>query len=310
MMFVLLLTGCQPAAEKTGYSGYVEAEWRYLAAPEAGWLVDEAYREGDVVEAGAVAFRLEPEPVVFDRQQAEAQWDKARALADDKQKGARAEELAVLQADIRAAEADVRLAESERQRWLKLHQEGLAAEETAERYDLSWQAAKARLAALKARLASARLGAREDQQKAAEADVRGAAAIRDKALWQEDQRSVRARVAGRVERLFYRPGEYVMAGVPVMALLPPSGLKIRFYVPEPDLARFHPGQRVKWMADGLHEGEAVVSYVAAEAEYTPPIIFSEESRQKLVFMVEARPVDAEATTSRWRAGLPVEVYLP
>jgi HlyD family secretion protein len=113
--------------------------------------------------------------------------------------------------------------------------------------------------------------------------------------------------AGTIQEVYYRPGETVPPGKPVIALLPPANIKIRFYAPETELARIKIGDTVAVSCDACASGlTAKVSFIARSAEYTPPVIYSREERAKLVFLIEARPADPE----KFRVGQPVTVTLP
>ena len=104
------------------------------------------------------------------------------------------------------------------------------------------------------------------------------------------RRQIASPAAGTVQEVYYRPGEYVMAGRSVVSLLPPGNLKIRFYVPEPARAALRIGQSVAVECDGCPHGlTAKISFISSEAEYTPPVIFSREERRKLLYLVEALP---------------------
>ena len=104
---------------------------------------------------------------------------------------------------------------------------------------------------------------------------------------------------------FFVQGEWVPAGRPVAALLPPGNVKVRFYVPETVLASIHIQRPLEIRCDGCPAPiEAKVSYVSNQAEYTPPVLFSRESRAKLMFLVEAR-----LQGTNLRPGQPVDVKL-
>ncbi|MEL7487970.1 MAG: HlyD family secretion protein, partial [Pseudomonadota bacterium] len=120
-----------------------------------------------------------------------------------------------------------------------------------------------------------------------------------------DQRTVTAMVAGQVDHVFHREGEFVPASAPVIALLPDSSLKARFFIPQSSLHAVSVGDRVNVAVDGAGQTEATVSFIASEAEFTPPVIYSAGSREKLVFLVEARLDDSAAL----RPGLPADVTL-
>jgi HlyD family secretion protein len=116
-------------------------------------------------------------------------------------------------------------------------------------------------------------------------------------------------VAGVVTDTLFVKGEWVPAGSPVVAILPPANVKVRFFVPEPKLGAVKVGQKVSVACDACGNPlEATVSFVAPQAEFTPPVIYSKDSRAKLVFLVEARPDPADA--ARLHPGQPVDVTLP
>ena len=130
----------------------------------------------------------------------------------------------------------------------------------------------------------------------------------EQAEWRLGQKSVAAPASGLVQDTFFVEGEWVGAGRPVVSLLPPGNLKARFYVPEASLASVKPGQAVEVSCDGCPAPLASrITFVSSQAEYTPPVLYSKESRVKLVFLVEAR-LDA-AASQRLNPGQPVDVRL-
>ncbi len=166
------------------------------------------------------------------------------------------------------------------------------------------QEARARVSAMEADLATARLPARDDQIAAAVAEVAMREAALAQAHWELDQRTVRAPMAAIVDDRVRDSGEWVDAGGIVVSLLPPDKVKVRFFVPEPELGAIHVGQEVDLRCDGCAPGmTGTVRFIAPEAEYTPPVIYSVGSRGKLVFMVEAWP----AAGITLNPGQPVDV---
>ena len=122
------------------------------------------------------------------------------------------------------------------------------------------------------------------------------------------QKTQKSLVDATVEETLFEPGEWVQAGSPVVTLLPPANLKIRFFVPEPELATVATGKKVQIRRDGAAGlVDATVSYISPRAEFTPPVIYSRESRLKLVFLCEARMVSTNITL---HPGQPVEVLHP
>ena len=131
---------------------------------------------------------------------------------------------------------------------------------------------------------------REREIKAQQAAVEAARAAVDMTQWRLDQRHVMAPVAGIVADVLARPGETIPAGGAVVSLLPPENIFVRFFVPEPRLAEVHIGDKVRLVCDGCAADlTATISFISPQAEYTPPVIYSESIRAKLVYMVEARP---------------------
>ena len=109
-----------------------------------------------------------------------------------------------------------------------------------------------------------------------------------------DQLAPRAPVAARVQDVFFQQGEWAAANQPVVSLLPDDKVKIRFFVPEQDVARYHLGDTIHFSCDGCAAGlTARVIYISAQPEFTPPIIYSRSSRDRLVFLMEALPGEPE-----------------
>ena len=166
---------------------------------------------------------------------------------------------------------------------------------------------EATVAEAEKRITAAKLPGRSDMIDAAAANAEAARHALNEAEKNLGKRQVFAPADGTVEEVYFRPGEVVNAGQAVVALLPPRNLKVRFFVAEPERATLQVDQRVALTCDGcppdLH---AKINFIAREAEFTPPVIFSREQRQKLVYLVEARP---EGPAAKLTAGQPVTVTL-
>ncbi len=142
---------------------------------------------------------------------------------------------------------------------------------------------------------------------AAQAALRQAEAQVNTSQTRLARRSIASPVTGSVEQVYFRPGEVVTASKPIVALLPPGNIKIRFFVPETVLARIAYGEDVKVNCDGCAaDFAAKVSFIAKSAEFTPPVIYSQEERAKLVYLIEALPENP----ANLRVGQPVDVRLP
>jgi HlyD family secretion protein len=301
-----LLAGCggppPPAVQ-----GYVEGEFVYVSSPGAGTLDALPVRRGAQVKAGDPLFTLDNVPEKAARDQAAAQLAQARSTLEDLKKAKRPSEIQSAQAQFNQAQAALALAGQELARQEKLAAVvGGAAQQDLDRARSTRDQDSQRVAQLEADLQTAQTGSREDQIAAAEAGVRALEAALARAEWDLSQKSQTAPAAGLVFDTLYRPGEWVAAGRPVVALLPPENVKVRAFVAETRVGAIHPGEAVRVLVDGVPQALAgKVSFISPQAEYTPPIIYSEESRGKLVFMVEA--VFEAATAVNLHPGQPVDV---
>lgn len=139
----------------------------------------------------------------------------------------------------------------------------------------------------------------------AEAALRSAQARLASAQTRLARRRIASPVSGVVQQIYFRNGELVMAGRPILSILPPGNLKVRFFVPEAVLPKLKIGEPVRISCDGCAPNlTAKVSFISRSAEYTPPVIYSLEERAKLVFLIEARPDQPDAL----RVGQPVSVF--
>lgn len=300
----VLLAGC---AEKVvpGYAGYVEAEYVRVASALSGHLIRLAVARGDEVQAKAPLFVLESESERAARAEAEARMARAQAALANLEKARRPPEIAAAKAQLAQAEATLAQAEADLQRSRKLVGDGFLSPQKLDEAVTTRDRSRGQVAQLTAEVAVANLPARADEIAAARAEQKAATDAVAQAQWRVDQKTQFAPVAGLVADTLYRPGEWVSAGAPVVSLLPPENIKVRFFVPEPALAGLHVGDPVTVICDGCGGPIAAkVTFIAPEAEYTPPVIYSRENRTKLVFLVEARPATPQAAL---RPGLPVEV---
>jgi HlyD family secretion protein len=301
------LLGCAKSPSDA-YPGYAEAEYVRLTAPIAGTLTRLHVRRGDTVSANAPAFVLEQTTEVAAKAEAQSRVERAQAQLADLRKGKRPDELAAVRAQLAQAVAALALATADYERDRKLVADKFIAPARLDATRSAMQQNQAKVDELRAQLRVAQIGARSDEIAAAEKDVNTARAQLAQAEWRVDQTTQETPVAGDVTDVLYREGEYVPAGSPVVSLLPPANIKARFFVPETQLGAIRLGQRVTIACDGC--GAPVggaISFIAREAEYTAPLIYSKENRATLVFMIEARPDPSEAR--RLHPGQPLEIRL-
>lgn len=303
-----LLGGCGEP-EPPVFQGYVEGEYVYLASARAGRLETLLTERGKTVDKNALLFELEAEHERQVLRQAEEEHLSATAQLNDMKTGKRPEEVAMATAQLDQARADALNALTMLQRNETLIRKGGVSRKELDDSRAAAQAATARVAELTSQLDVYRLPAREQQIKAQQAVVSAAEARVAQNRWEVAQKRLHAPAKSLVYDTLFREGEWVPAGSPVVQLLPPENMKIRFFVPETLIGVLQTGQSVSVRLDGRPEPlRAVISYIAPNAEYTPPIIYSNETRSKLVFMVEARPEQDMA--SGLHPGQPVSVSLP
>lgn len=293
----LLLAGLLTACSKpvsTGWQGYIEGEYIYVAAPLGGRLEKLAVTKGSRVAKDAPLFTLERISELAAQRQAADQLASVQARLADLKKGSRPSELATLEARIAQAKSAAELSASELTRQENLFKTNVISAADIDRARTTHDRNTRAIDELKAQLATAQLGARPDAIAAAEADVSAAIAARERADWSVAQKTQAAPRDALVYDTLYREGEFVAAGLPAVSLLPAENIKVRFYVPEAQFAALKAGDPVRVTLTGRPPLDAKVSYLSPQPEYTPPVLYNRENRSKLVFLVEATFTDATA----------------
>lgn len=250
LLLALVLAGCEKPHEGK-WLGYAEGDTAFIAAPTAGWLTEVKVQRGDAVKKGDVLFVLDDTAQTALRDQADA------AIAEAQSQRA-------------SAVASLDLAKRQFDRQKGLLQSAATSKQAYDTAKSAYDAAQAQVAAIDASEAQAK------------ASLSGAA-------YQLSQRQIVAQTAGRVQQVYFRQGEYAPAMSAVVSVLPPQNVYVRFFVPEADFAAIKLGQKVRIHCDGCGNGLiATIAFIADQNEYTPPVIFSNQSRSQLVFKVEAR----------------------
>jgi len=305
---VILVLTTYEANENSSFPGYMEADLVLVGSEQGGRIAELTVEEGDPVKQGDPIFALESSEQEAAVAAAKARLAEAEArLADAKATVQRPDEIEVLEAALAQAQAMREQANNNLDRARALFDKGWTTKAQLDDAVAQQESHEAAVAEAEKRIAAAKLPGRADMIAAAAANAEAARQALAEAEKNLGKREVFAPADGTVEEVYFRPGEVVNAGQGVIALLPPRNLKVRFFVAEPDRARLHVDQRVALTCDGcppdLH---ATINFIAREAEFTPPVIFSREQRQKLVYLVEARPGGA---ANELTAGQPVTVEL-
>ena len=258
LLAALLLGGCTaspltslfPPKGEFAWLGYGEGDYAMIGAPDAGWITSLAVERGQTVHRGDLLFTLDATAQQSSRDQAEANLAQAKASLSQE-------------------EANLAYVTKELARQNGLAQANAGTPSTRDQAENNAKQSRAHIAQLEGQIA---------QQEAA---LKGAA-------YTLSQRRVVSETEGPVEDVYFRPGEYLPASTSVVSVLPPANTYVRFFVPESQFAKVHLGQNVRITCDGCRPMTATISFIASQEEYTPPVIFSEASREKLVFKLEAR----------------------
>lgn len=290
LIALLFLSACgepQPAS----WQGYVEGEFVLLASPYAGQLKKLHVRRGDSVAPGQPVFALEQENEQAARLEAEQRVKSAQARLDNLEAAGRTPQIQASRAELAQAKAALELSSLQLAQQERLYREGFNSRARLDEARSAHARDVARVRAAEAQLKNVQQPVgREAERKAAESEVAAARAALAQAAWRLEQKTVGAPVAGLVQDTFFTEGEWVPAGRPVASLLPPGNVKVRFYVPETVVGGMRIDHAVEIRCDGCPAPiSGKVSFVSPQAEYTPPVLYSKESRTKLVFLVEARP---------------------
>ncbi len=289
------------------YTGYIEAEYLQVAPTLAGRVATQPIIEGQSVEAGELLFTLDQEQEVAMLGRAKAQLEEQKALLSDLQKGLRPEEIAQLESQLNEAKARLEFASAEKRRFQQTASQNFSSQAALDSAVANYKEALANHETLKQNIKIARLPAREDSINAALERIKAAQAFLNQQEWIFKQRTTYATQAGTIDEIFFRPGEFVNAGIPVLSILLDHQLKVRFYVPPAVHGQLVLGQAitVKANARPANSIKATISFLSKEPEFTPPILYGKDNRDELVFMVEAMLETGHHLTP----GIPVDILL-
>lgn len=300
------LVSCSDNVDDGSLQGYAEGRQLNLAPRSAGILTTLDVMEGDVVNTGALLFAVDSERAQAHLDEAKAANAAAEAQLMNLKKGGRPEEIRAAVETLTQAQASYTLAQQTFERTKNLVERGVLSTARLDQDQATLDATRARVTEAQSRLEIIQLPARSDVIEVAEREVEARKSAIVGAQTELRDRAITAPVAGRIEIIYRRVGEIAGPSQPVLALLPPDQKRIRFFVPEPLLSQVGHGNRVSFTCDNCDAGMGgEIVFISDQAEFTPPVIFSEKDRAKLVYLVEARPDDPD----RFLNGQPVNVSL-
>lgn len=302
------LTGCSRPSNNS-YQGYVEGKFVYVASPQSGQLDKLSVARGDTIAVGQPLFMLDQEPEFSAEVQARELLRSEEARLEDLQTGKRPPEKEVIAAQLAGAKIEHQKAAE----ILKSDEAQYAAGGLPFTDLIAARAAVEANAALvrryQADLEVAGLPGRDAQLKAQTQIVAASRAALQQATWKLQQKTATTSRSGLIFDTLYREGEWVAAGKPIVQMLPPENIEVRFFVPEPVVGKLQLGQNLSVQVDGRDDKvSARITFISTQVEYTPPVIYSDENRAKLVFMIIARPAADQAAALH--PGQPVTVTMP
>lgn len=304
IFFVLLIPACD-SNFKNQIQGYVEADYIYISPLNAGKIKKINVKKGQEVGLGQQLFILDDEPFIQQSAQANNKLSMERAKLSDMQTGLRKTELDVLRMQLESALEAEKLAYSKLQRNKK--QSAVISKFELEQFESDYLQKHTYVLQLKNNLTANALPSRQDQILAQQSAVQQAQKALEEQLWYLKQRTLSAPGKSVVSDILYHTGEWVPAGRPVLSLLPDDNIKIRFFVSSKQLARIKLSEKISFFTSNNNLFSAEISYISSAAEYTPPVIYSNNRKEKLVFMIEAIP-DSH-NRQQFHPGMPVTVRL-
>ncbi|CDZ76535.1 Multidrug resistance protein MdtN [Legionella massiliensis] len=306
ILILAMFVGCWSSDNVKTYQGYVEGENVYLASPYSGILKKLLVSRGEHVQRGQLLFILDQNPQELIVKQGEANLLQANKVLNDLEQPRRTPEIEAIKAQIEQADAEMKLAEIRVNRYVTLLEKNAVDKDTVDAMITRYREQKNLKEQYEQNLQLARLGSRDEQIKAQEAQVISLTARLNEVKWQLAQKTMKAPDDGFIFDTYFREGEFVPDQQAVLSLLPPQYVRIEFFIPLDKLAAVHRGQLIHFNCDGCKDkNEAEINYISPEAQYIPPLVYSRDNSDKLVFRIRAQIKNPEG----FKPGQPVSVIL-
>lgn len=287
-LLIFLLSLCSCGRHSRTYEGYVEGRYTYISPYGAGYLKNLYVYRGNRVNEKQKLFSLDPYPEQAQLSQAKAQEQAAEQNLQNLIQGQRTTIIALYEAQLRRAQSDFDLAKLTLKRQQSLFKQNAVAKVDLDNAHTNYQSTLQRVNEATANLNEAKLGSRQHLIQAQRETLKANQADVERLTWIVNQKSAFSPEKALVFDTFFRVGEFVNAGQPVLALLTPANVKIIFFVPEAGLSQLKLNETLSFSCDSCHsKSTARIDFISNQAEYTPPVIYSQNTRAKLVYRVEA-----------------------
>lgn len=309
LFFLLLffIASCHDKSHIT-LQGYIDGKYTFLASAVGGKLIKLPVDRGDQVKIGQLIFSLDPEPEHSLLLKAQNQLLHDQQIFEDLQKGQRETIITAIEAQKSQVASNLSLAAITLARYQKLYKTGSIDKATLDQATTDHQALTERLQEMESNLNEAKLGARENLITAQQALIEADKNVVNQAQWSFDQKTIKTPINAVVFDTLHQTGEYISSGQAVVVLLPKETLKVVFFVPEQYLSTLKRGENIEFDCDSCTQNyKATINFISPNTEYTPPIIFSKDSRDKLVYRIEAL-IEPQAA-AKFNTGQPVDVFI-
>jgi HlyD family secretion protein len=290
------------------YQGYIEGKYTYVASAVAGTLQNVPVSRGETIKQGQLLFKLDPEPEVSQLEAARQNLVRTQQMLQDLQKGQRDTVIKAIEAQRLQAAANLDFAAKTLERYQRLYKTNTISKASLDQAVSNYDALSEKLKEINSNLNEAKLGARENMIAAQKALVDSNAATLKQADWALKQKISYAPKDGILFDNLYETGEFVAAGSPIVIILPRDTFKVIFFIPQRMLSTVALGDVLKFSCDECKDNyKATVSFISPEPEYTPPVVFSQDSKDKLVYRIEAKV--ASPDNAKINVGQPVDVLV-
>lgn len=304
LIIAITLSSCDNAPTAR-YQGYVEGDFTYISSETSGKIVNILVKRGDQVTGGQKLAVLDDQQQLKQIEIDHNNYTAEVATLQDLGKGQRPQELQVVDAQISQAKNDEQIAASKLKRYEKIKAQGYVSDFEFLQTQAEYKQKRDRVKELLSQLDSHKLPSRDDQIMAQKARVESTRKQLEKSEVELNKRTLYSIDPAMVYDVMYHPGEVVSPGQPLLSLLPQDAIKVRFFIPHKQLHKFALGQKIKVWIDGINQPvPAEIRFISPKAEYTPPVIYSKDQRERMVFMVEAVPL---SEIQNLKLGQPVEV---
>jgi HlyD family secretion protein len=304
---VVFLQGCNEKVDGDVYfQGYSYGEYTYLFANADGVISKIPVKKGDFVEKGATLIEMDDFQLKNNYLIAVQRLNQEESEFKSLTNGVKEQELEVVKSQLNQAILSEKLAFRNLERNKKLFSSKAISAIEIDHILTEYENKKEKVNELNKQLKAMMSPVQKDKLAVKKHQIESARLQTVKAKWEWSQSKLIAPISSQVTDIIYSEGESIRAGKPIISLLPENKIKVRFFVPEHLLGTIKTNMKVAFKCSGCGEELfGIIRYISPQAEYTPPVIYSNESKSKLVYMIEAE--QEEKSNATIKVGQPINV---